>query len=92
VGSIPIRIANIRSIVMAEGLMPTENDLTIARNGIMLQLQTVTALKEFDTLEEGVDALGMRDFIENQIMVLACERIALRQAQNILHKRDGFNV
>lgn len=77
---------------MAEGLKPTENDLTIARNGIMLQLNTVTALKEFDSLEEGVDALGMREFIENQIMVLACERIALRQAWNILHKKDGFNV
>ena len=77
---------------MGEYNEPSQNELDIARGGIMIQLGTVTALKEFPSIEEGIDALGMREFVENQIRVIASERTYTQQLQNILHKRDGFNV
>lgn len=55
---------------MADGVEPTENDLRVAREGVMLQYQS----------------LSIEDFLENQIRVIASERAYMRMLQNILHK------
>lgn len=55
---------------MADGVKPTENDLRVAREGVMLQYQS----------------LSIEDFLENQIRVIASERAYMRMLQNILHK------
>ncbi len=60
---------------MADGVEPTENDLKIARDGVMLQYENNT----------------IEDFLENQIRVIASERAYTRMLQNILHKREGLD-
>lgn len=55
---------------MADGVEPTEEDLRIAREGVMLQYQY----------------LSIEEFLENQIRVIASERAYTRMLQNILHK------
>lgn len=55
---------------MADGVEPTETDLKIAREGVMLQF----------------NSNSLEDFLENQIQVIACERAYNRMLQNILHK------
>lgn len=59
---------------MADGVEPTEQDLEIARQGVMLQYENNP----------------IEDFLENQIRVIASERAYSRMLQNILHKRDGL--
>lgn len=55
---------------MADGVEPTEEDLRIAREGVMLQYQ----------------CLSIEEFLENQIRIIASERAYTRMLQNILHK------
>lgn len=55
---------------MADGVKPTENDLNVAREGVMFQYQS----------------LSIEEFLEHQIRVIASDRAYMRMLQNILHK------
>jgi hypothetical protein len=60
---------------MADGVVPTENDLDIARSGVMLQFES----------------LSIEDFIENTIKVIATDRAYIRMLCNALNQEiiDG---
>lgn len=65
---------------MTDGVQPTEQDIEIARDGIMLQLRSHCS--SFAELAEGdldqalveLGELGLDAFIDQQAMVIASER------------------
>lgn len=72
---------------MADGIQPTEQDIEIARNGVLINLQSMCP---------DVDEQAMTKFIDQQARVIASERAYQRMLQNILHIRDelssGFDL
>lgn len=55
---------------------PTPEQIEIAKNGVYLQLSTAQCVKDYQekfnaTLDQAIDGLGMRLFIDNQINVIA---------------------
>lgn len=62
---------------MAEGVEPTEDDVSIARQGVMTQLRAHCG---------DIDVPGLDAFIENQVQVIASERAYTRHLHKILHK------
>ncbi|ASV44421.1 hypothetical protein PBI_SCTP2_406 [Salicola phage SCTP-2] len=65
---------------MGKDVEPTEEDLRTARHGVMLQLRNhCEAFKELTNgdLDQALDMLGemgLNNFIENQVQVIASER------------------
>lgn len=55
---------------MADGIFPTENDIKVAREGVMKQYRS----------------LSITEFLDNTIMVIASERAISRALSNETHK------
>jgi hypothetical protein len=68
---------------------PSKEQLNVARSGIYLQLKATTKLAEiYGSLTAGIDALGMGEFIENQVQVLASSRAWVHRTEmRLLDKR-----
>ena len=68
---------------MAAPVEATDNDLDIARTGIMIQLSShcknVADMMETDA--------GLRAFVENQVQVCAAQRAYIRHLNSLFHPK-----
>jgi len=68
---------------MADATVATENDLKVAREGIMIQLgshcKNVADMMETDA--------GLRAFVENQVQVIAAQRSYIRHLNSFFHPK-----
>jgi hypothetical protein len=74
---------------MADAVVVSEDILNRARNGIYIQFEASDCFKNFHTadIEWCIDETGLRDFIENQIMVNATFQASLIVEYKLRHKR-----
>jgi|AntDeeMinimDraft_6_1070357.scaffolds.fasta_scaffold66669_1 hypothetical protein len=70
-------------VQMADATVATENDLKVAREGIMIQLgshcKNVADMMETDA--------GLRAFVENQVQVIAAQRSYIRHLNSFFHPK-----
>jgi len=70
-------------------VVPTATELHIARQGIYFQLRNNTELgSRYESLAEAIDELGLGDFIENQVQVIASCRAWVRVTENNLRESE----
>ena len=66
-------------------VIPTKTEIHMARQGIYFQLINNTKLTEkYDNLIMAIVELGLEDFIENQVQVIASSRAWVRVTENRL--------
>lgn len=70
---------------MADGVEPTETDLKIARNGLLMQMK---ASVKCEDVEQFIIDTGLTDFVENEIKVKACNMAMLRMQSNVINNRS----
>ena len=72
---------------MADGVKLTDTDVSIARTGIMLQVEAkIPMIKEFDgTVEEAIEHYQLKEFLDHIINVSAYDKAHIRELSNIVH-------
>lgn len=72
---------------MADGIVPTELDWKIAKDGVMLQFSITDLAKNYSgTPEEAAEHFGLTKFIDNMISVCAYDSASLRLYTNAINK------
>jgi len=70
---------------MGRDIEPTDLDIKIARNGIMLHLTKITKLVYiFGDIDTAIRECGLTDFIDNEVMVKATLSAYNRLYENII--------
>ena len=65
---------------------PTKTELHVARQGVYFQLKNNTRiLDSYPSLAEAIDKLGLGNFIENQVKVIASSRAWSRHNEQRLN-------
>lgn len=68
---------------MAVGVFPTESDLKIARDGLLLSLEASTQCEDVESfIVENI----LTDFIENQVRVKAANEAYSRMQSNVINR------
>jgi hypothetical protein len=71
-------------------ITPTTEQLNTARRGIYLQLRATTNLVEqYGSVAMAIEVLGMNDFIENQVEVIASCRAWVSHTENRLRHEES---
>ena len=75
-------------------VVPTELELHTARQGIYFQLKNNTQiLDSYPNLATAIDKLGLGEFIENQVNVIASSRAWVRYTESRLNTaRDIYKL
>ena len=74
---------------MADGITITDSDLKIARSSTYMQLEALVVpiqeeLQAHGDIEEAINSLGLREYLENSIRVRAAEFAYSRMQSNAL--------
>ena len=66
-------------------VLPSTDEINAARNGVYMQLRETTNLVAvYGSLTQAIETLGLSDFVENQVQVIASSRAWVRHTENRL--------